>query len=280
MNPWVIKFQQELAPLYEAREAKNIAYWALQAICQCDTTDILLGRCDHLNESQEERMTDYLRRLSQGEPLQYILGETSFFGLPFRVNKSVLIPRPETEELVTWIGEDYQGDKARLIDIGTGSGCIAITLKHLHPQMTALAMDISEEALTVAKENAEKLSVEMTFLHDNILAPKSECGELDFIVSNPPYITHKEKPQMRRNVLEYEPHLALFVADDQPLLFYEAIADFGQKQLKEGGCLYFEINEQFGAETKEMLERKGYEEVTIRKDMQGKERMIRCRKKR
>lgn len=280
MNPWVIKFQQELAHLYEAREAKNIAYWALQTICQCETTDILLGRCDHLNESQEERMTDFLRRLSQGEPLQYILGETSFFGLSFLVNKNVLIPRPETEELVSWIGEDYQGKSVRFIDIGTGSGCIAITMKHLHPQMSALAMDISEEALSVAQENANRLSAEVTFLHDNILAPKSECGALDFIVSNPPYITHKEKPQMRKNVLDHEPHLALFVADDKPLLFYEAIADFGQKQLKNGGGLYFEINEQFGKETKEMLERKGYEEVTIRKDMQGKERMVRCRKKR
>lgn len=280
MNHWVIEFQKKLDGIYDSREAKNIAHWALQHVCDCTTTDILLGRCDHLNEEQIREIENILERLCQGEPIQHIFGEGEFHGYSFKVNGDVLIPRPETAELVDLIADDYQGKEASFLDIGTGSGCIAITLKRTIERLTAHAMDISPQALNVAKENAERLNAEVDFILDDILHPETSLKELDFIVSNPPYITEEEKAEMSANVLNHEPHLALFVNHENPLLFYEAIADFSLNRLKEEGALYFEINEHFGKETSEMLSRKGFDEIIIRKDLQGKERMIRCKKRR
>lgn len=280
MNHWVNQYQKGLEGLYDAREAKNIAYWALQHICDCGMTEILMGKCDQLSERENLRMEEVLTRLSKGEPLQHIFGESEFHGLTFHVNGDVLIPRPETAELVDWIHSDYKGQKASFIDIGTGSGCIAITLKHLNEGLTAHAMDVSTQALKVAQSNAERIHTEIDFVEDDILKPKAFMEKLDFIVSNPPYITEEEKQEMRRNVLDYEPHLALFVENPNPLLFYEAIADYGTNHLKEGGNLYFEINEHFGKKMCDMLARRGYEEIEVRRDMQGKERMIKCSRKR
>lgn len=280
MNPWVVTFQKRLDSLYDNREAKNIAYWVLQEVCECNLTEILLGKCDQLNEEQSSQIEDILNRLSLGEPIQHILGTEVFHGLTFQVNGNVLIPRPETEELVEWISADFQRRTASFLDIGTGSGCIAITLKETNKLLEAHAMDISKEALAVAKGNARNTGAEVDFIEDDILHPQTDIKDLDFIVSNPPYITEAEKTEMRQNVLAYEPHLALFVEDNNPLLFYEAIADFGLSRLKEEGLLYFEINEHFGKEICEMLQKRGYKEIVLKQDMQGKDRMIRCRKKR
>lgn len=278
-NPWIARFEEGLKELYPCREAKNIAYLALQHFCGCSMTDLLMGKHDHLDEDQERIMRETLTRLSAGEPFQYIIGEGDFHGLSFEVDKNVLIPRPETAELVDWISDDYCDKKASFLDVGTGSGCIAITLKYLNPVLDANAMDVSAPALEVAKRNAQSLSAEVKFIKDDILRPQTKFEPLDFIVSNPPYITEEEKESMRPNVLEHEPHLALFVGNDDALLFYKAIADFALKNLKNGGFLYFEINERFGKEMTLMLEEKGYKEIVIKDDMEGKERMVRCRKR-
>lgn len=280
MNPWVTEFQKRLKDLYDSREAKNIAQWVLQRVCDCSSTEFLLGKCDQLDEERRQQVETILNRLSTGEPIQHIFGEGEFCGLSFFVNKDVLIPRPETAELVEWILEEHHGSNASFLDIGTGSGCIAISLKHANQSFNAHAMDISEKALDVAKRNAAEHHTDVTFLLDNILNPQTKMTDLDFIVSNPPYITEIEKEEMSPNVLDFEPHLALFVGNDNALLFYEAIAEFGISALKEGGNLYFEINEHYGKESCEMLEKMGYEEVVLKKDMQGKERMIKCSKRR
>ena len=224
-------------------------------------------------------MEDILNRLKKKEPIQYILGEGEFHGLTFEVNSNVLIPRPETAELVDWICDDFFDKGGSFLDIGTGSGCIAITLKYLNAQFDANATDISPLALNTAMRNAKRLCADVSFIIDDILHPQTEFDPLDFIVSNPPYITEAEKSSMRENVLGYEPHSALFVEGDDPLLFYRAIADYGLTHLKNNGSLYFEINEQFGKEIQQMLEDYGYKEIVVREDMEGKDRMVRCKKR-
>lgn len=278
-NVWTSRFEEELEGIYPGREAKNIAYLALQRFCGCSMTDLLMGKHDLLDEEQERMMRETLARLANGEPFQYIIGEGDFHGLSFVVDKNVLIPRPETAELVDWIADDIGDKKASFLDVGTGSGCIAITLKHLNSSFEANAMEVSPLALEVAKKNAQNLCADVNFILDDILHPQAELEPLDFIVSNPPYITEEEKEGMRRNVLDHEPHLALFVGNDDALLFYKAIADFGTKNLKHGGYLYFEINEHFGKEMSRMLEEKGYKDIVVKEDMEGKERMVRCRKR-
>ncbi|MBR5696676.1 MAG: peptide chain release factor N(5)-glutamine methyltransferase [Paludibacteraceae bacterium] len=278
-NAWITRIVESLDGLYPTREAKNIAYFALQRICGCSMTDLLMGKHDYLSEEQELQMEDILNRLKKKEPIQYILGEGEFHGLTFEVNSNVLIPRPETAELVDWICDDFFDKGGSFLDIGTGSGCIAITLKYLNAQFDANATDISPLALNTAMRNAKRLCADVSFIIDDILHPQTEFDPLDFIVSNPPYITEAEKSSMRENVLGYEPHSALFVEGDDPLLFYRAIADYGLTHLKNNGSLYFEINEQFGKEIQQMLEDYGYKEIVVREDMEGKDRMVRCKKR-
>lgn len=279
INDWLNRFQDSLSELYPAREAKNIAYIVLQKVCDCGMTDLLVGRHDTLTEEQQLRTENILDRLSEGEPLQYIFGEGEFHGLTFEVNHNVLIPRPETAELVDWISDDFLDKGGSFLDVGTGSGCIAITLKYLNEKFSAHATDVSPLALDTARRNATSLNTEVDFLLDDIRHPQVHFERLDFIVSNPPYITEKEKEEMRGNVLDHEPHLALFVEDKDPLLFYKAIAEYGLQCLKNGGYLYFEINEHLGKETAQMLSDKGYKDVIIKEDLEGKERMIRCKKR-
>lgn len=233
-------------------------------------------------EIQQVKFDEYLQvlhRLKTGEPLQYVIGDTVFYGLTFKVSSAVLIPRPETEELVDWIIQRCTSDQftppgnGSILDIGTGSGCIAISLKKHLPNFSVSAIDVSKSALAVARGNALLNDAEVNFIHADILDYKS-TEKYDVIVSNPPYITRQEQQAMHKNVLENEPHLALFVSDERPLIFYEAIAEFALGNLNENGLLCFEINEHLGKQTVEMLVDKSFVNITLRKDMQGKDRMI------
>ena len=222
-------------------------------------------------------------RLLAGEPVQYVVGFAWFYGLKFKVNPTVLIPRPETEELVEWVLETVKNLKLetqnpKLLDIGTGSGCIPITLKVKKPSLNISAVDISEGALITASRNAYRMNADVEFQRIDILNESewSQLADFHIIVSNPPYIPNFEKALMEDNVLSYEPHLALFVEDEKPLIFYEKIADFAKKHLCTEGSLFFECNEFNAAEVVEMLEEKGFKTVELRRDMSGKNRMIRA----
>jgi release factor glutamine methyltransferase len=232
-----------------------------------------------------ERVDSILGRLKTGEPVQYILGHTEFYGLPFKVNPSVLIPRPETEELVEWVIEIWQlavgGWQAppAILDIGTGSGCIAVSLKKNLKNVQVSAIDISTEAIKTAKENAGLNEVDIYFIHADILNPTHlslATNHYSLIISNPPYVTLDDKKQMHTNVTDFEPHTALFVPDDDPLIFYKAISDFASTHLVKGGLLFFEINEAYGEQTVELLNSKLFNNIELRKDMSGKYRMIKA----
>jgi len=214
--------------------------------------------------------------LKKHVPIQYILGETEFYGLPFRVNDSVLIPRPETEELVDWIrSENNRNEALNILDIGTGSGCIAIALKHEFPNAAVEAFDISDKALETARSNAGLNKLDVEFSKVDILNVADQSKKWDIIASNPPYIPELEKSEIEANVLEHEPHLALFVPDNDPLLFYRHIALFAKKQLNPNGKLYFEIHRDYGKECMELLASLGFSEIELRKDISGNNRMIR-----
>lgn len=270
-------FKQLIDNLYDERESKSLYYDILMRILDCDMTTLLMKGDDLMTPEKEIYFREIIDRLKTGEPIQYIWGDCYFHGNRFIVSPNVLIPRPETEELVDWVLEE--GEFHSLLDIGTGSGCIAISLKKERSSAEIYAMDISEKALSIAQENAQLNDAPIHFIQDSILTPKASNQTYDIIVSNPPYILQKEKVAMHKNVLEHEPHLALFVEDEKPLLFYEKIAEYGIHHLTEQGLLFFEINALLGKETKKMLEGYGYHDVVIRKDINGKERMIRCRKK-
>ena len=227
-----------------------------------------------LTPEQEALFEDALKRLEDGEPLQYVIGSTPFCGLTFKVDGRVLIPRPETAELVEWVAQDADS-KGVLLDVGTGSGCIAISLAHRLPGWKVQGWDISEGALEVARENSHLNGTQVEFLKVDILTADLDC-RFDVIVSNPPYVMESEKSQMEDTVLEFEPHLALFVSDSDPLLFYKAIAAFGHRTLNTGGKLYFEINPLLVEEMKDMLMGAGYRDVEVRNDIFGKPRMIKA----
>ena len=237
--------------------------------------------CEHLSILEwsrgiQENLENYkikkiVRDLKKQKPLQYILGETEFYGMKFKMNEHTLIPRPETEELVGWILKE---EFSSALDIGTGSGCIAITLaKNTNAKITAI--DVSEDALQVAKENARINEVEINFLQQDILETTS-LPKVDVIVSNPPYVLESEKQKMKTTVLQYEPHLALFTPDKEPLLFYKKIGNLSAKSLNCGGKLFFEINEQYGAEISEMLSKIGFVDIALKKDINDKDRMIKA----
>ena len=228
-----------------------------------------------LTAEQETLLDSAIERLQQHEPIQYILGYSDFCGLRFKVTPATLIPRPETSELVEWITGEANG-KENILDIGTGSGCIAISLAHRMPQAEVSAWDISAEALAVATENSKANSCTVTFKQVDILAYEPAGEQFDIIVSNPPYIKEVEKEQMEANVLDWEPHTALFVPDNDPLLFYRTIAEKATTMLRPGGKLYFEINRAHGKETVDMLSALGYTDIELRKDFAENDRMIRA----
>ncbi|RZK42336.1 MAG: peptide chain release factor N(5)-glutamine methyltransferase [Pedobacter sp.] len=272
------KFADDLVALYDGSEAKTIFMIAIDHFLKIDRGAYSLKKENALSSEQVSVLEKVLEDLKTGRPIQYIIGETFFYGLPFKVNKHVLIPRPETEELVEWVLETVFGKTdLNVLDIGTGSGCIPITLKKYLLDSKVSGIDISTDALAVAKDNAILNKTEVTLLEDDVLNSKiiPDCP-YHIIISNPPYITVKEMNQMHSNVLENEPHIALFVSDEKPLLFYEAIAAFALKNLHPNGFLFFEINEHLGKETVQMLVDKGFKNIILRKDIPGKDRMIRC----
>ena len=266
----------ELRSVYDAGESQQLFYMAAERVSGISRTQAMVQAGLMISAEQEGLYQIILSALKEGKPLQHIFAEAWFYGLKFKVNSSVLIPRPETEELVHWILETASDHAIKhFLDVGTGSGCIAITLKKKLHDAQADALDISSHALGVAKENAVSNEVEVNFIQSDILGYES-TARYDLIVSNPPYVTPKERLEMHQNVLDYEPELALFVTEDNPLIFYKSIADFGISHLRPGGYLFFEINEYLAEEMIEMLYVKGFTDIQLRKDMQGKDRMIRC----
>lgn len=270
---------RRLARVYGEGEAKAIAQMVYEVRYGLMLPDLLIGRDADVPQEELEQIA---QRLESQEPVQYVLGQEEFCGRTFLVNSNVLIPRPETEELCRWIEEDHftkqNDDNITILDIGTGSGCIAITLAGMFTKARVTAWDVSSEALEVAKSNAQRNNVQVTFEQVNALNAPINHDRWDIIVSNPPYICQKESDAMENNVLEHEPHMALFVPNDDPLLFYREIALYGLKALKSDGCLYFEINPLYAKELKEMLDNMAYKNIEIRKDEYGKQRMIRARR--
>jgi len=265
-----------LTPLYETSEAKAIIRWVLDVRFGLSMADVLCGKVSELSVSAPKELEDILQRLEKGEPVQYVIGVTEFYGRQFHVEPGVLIPRPETEELCRWIVEE-SGDKSCILDIGTGSGCIAITLAMEMPKAEVTAWDISDEALLIAQKNAKTLSVGVRFERQDILdSPPDAC--YDLIVSNPPYIQPKESDGMAKNVLDYEPHQALFTPDDQPVIFYQRIGDYAWLHLKQGGALYFELNPLTADEVSNYLQHLGFSEIEIRQDQFGKQRFLKATK--
>lgn len=278
LNNFRTYFSEELTSLYPKNEIDTFFFRTIQAVLKLELTDYFTKLNATIEEHNFEVLNIVLSRLKKEEPIQYILGETEFYGLPFKVNEHVLIPRPETEELVSWVIESInEHDTAcSILDIGTGSGCIPISLKKELPNTTITALDVSEKALETAKNNANLNQVDISFeLHD-ILSDTPITNQFDVIVSNPPYVRELEKKEIKNNVLNNEPHLALFVHNDNPLVFYKRIADVAKTNLKEGGLLFFEINQYLGAETKQMLVDKGFKNVMLKKDMFGNDRMIKA----
>lgn len=267
--------------LYEEREAGNIADWVMEHITGKKRIDRLMDKQLALTQQEKNKLDEVLRALSTHQPIQYVLHEAWFAGLKFFVNRHVLIPRPETEELVEWIGETIAANKEMrsLIDIGTGSGCIPVTLKKKWPQLTATAIDVSDDALEVAQTNAAGMQAPVVFRQVDFLREElwDTLSSFDIIVSNPPYIRQSEHVAMSKNVLDFEPSIALFVPDNDALIFYRKLAVFGKKHLNTGGYLFVEINEALGTDTKQLFESFGYE-TELRNDLQGKERMIRAKK--
>jgi release factor glutamine methyltransferase len=279
MKATIQYIQKELDGLYPETEVKAFTRLILEHVCGLDYTAQVLMRESELNSSCKGLILEIVNRLKQFEPIQYILGETEFFGLKLKVNPAVLIPRPETEELLRWISETNVQPDSSVIDIGTGSGCMALGLKKLFPGANVSAIDYSEETLDTARGNATLNNLNINFFQADILKWENyRWKKFNLIVSNPPYVRESEKAAMFSNVLKYEPEKALSVSDSDPLIFYRRIAEFAQNYLKKNGCLFFEINENLGKETQHLLENAGFFTVEIKKDLFGKERMIRCRK--
>ena len=276
MQAAIIHIRSELQGLYPDTEIKSFSNLIIEKVSGFSRTEIIVNKNTLFSDEQRHVIENFIEKLKEYVPIQYILGETEFFGLPFQVNESVLIPRPETEELVDWIrNENDRNANPGILDIGTGSGCIAISLKHEFTNATVDAFDISEKALETAQSNATLNKLEVTFSKVDILNAPETYQKWDIIVSNPPYVTEQEKSTILPNVLEHEPHLALFVSDNGPLLFYRCIAVFAQQHLKPKGKLYFEINRQFGKATVDLLTAMGFGNVELRKDISGNDRMIR-----
>jgi len=270
---------KELKNVYETDELRNIIELVVEHITNMSRAEQVKNKIPYLTCTQLEDLDAITERLKKNEPVQYVLGEAWFAGMKFKVNKNVLIPRPETEELVDWIVKKSQKSKVKsqnIIDIGTGSGCIPITLKKKLPESDVSAIDVCSEALFTATENAMELNAEVNFLLVDFLDEEKwkELAQYDIIVSNPPYVKQSEINIMHERVKEFEPHLALFVSDNNPLLFYKKLSDFSMKHLKAGGKLFVEINEALGEAISNLFRSAGFVNVELKKDMQGKDRMV------
>ena len=284
--------KNQLERLYDAGEAESIASLAIEHITLLPKSDRLLKKEELLSANQLQLLQKVLERLVQHEPIQYIMNKTWFYGMELFVDKNVLIPRPETEELVDWIINDVKASgkdvfqrrpmeadvttQLKILDVGSGSGCIALALKKTMPKAEVWGCDVSEEALNVARRNGSALDIRIDFQGVNFLdvAQQKHLPTVDIVVSNPPYIPYNNKAQMNPNVLEHEPHTALFVPDNDALVFYKALAQFGKHRLYKNGSIYMEIHEDLGKDVAALFEREGYRSVEVRKDMQGKDRMV------
>jgi release factor glutamine methyltransferase len=271
-------FNRELSAIYPQTEIDSFFYLLIEEKLKLQRIDLAIQPNIKISVENLDFLNTALARLQQQEPLQYIIGKTEFYGLPLKVTKDTLIPRPETEELVEWIisevseFQSYKTAKYSILDIGTGSGCIPIALAKNLPNATISSIDVSTNAIAIAKENAILNAVDVNFTEKDILSVEKLSQQYDVIVSNPPYVRELEKVEIKPNVLENEPHLALFVEDNNPLLFYSKIADLAKKHLTRNGVLYFEINQYLGKETVEMLTKKGFT-TELKKDLFGNDRM-------
>lgn len=255
-------------------EVEPLFYYALESIEGLKRSDFILNPNIEVDNQKAIVWQNLITHLKQNKPIQYFFGTQNFYGLDFFVNEHTLIPRPETEELVDWIIQNHQNQKLKILDIGTGSGCIAITLaKHL-PKSNVFAMDISKQALVMAKKNASNFDVKVDFIQKDILSIEDLADDFDVIVSNPPYVRNLERKEILPHVLAHEPHQALFVPDDKPLLFYDKILGLAKKQPNNNVRLYFEINQYLGKEMFALFRTYGYKEVTLKKDFKGNDRMI------
>ncbi|MEP6803647.1 MAG: peptide chain release factor N(5)-glutamine methyltransferase [Flavobacterium sp.] len=275
------QFIKELSPFYDAYEAESFFYLILEDKHKLRQIDLALNHELTFSESDFVVWDSFLTELKKEVPIQYLLGKTHFYGLDFEVNENVLIPRPETEELVEWIIKENSkidtSKKIKILDIGTGSGCIAISLAKNIPNAEVYGIDVSKKAIETAKRNAINNKTGVTFMLQNILETEALKFDFDIIVSNPPYVRNLEKEEIKKNVLDYEPHLALFVDDNDALIFYRKIADLAQNNLLENGQLYFEINQYLGDETRELLEKMDFKNIELRRDIYDNDRMISCK---
>ena len=273
-------FFNSLKNIQDEQEIESFFFILTEYLHNLKRVDVALNPNFEISEEEVEKWNAILSQLQQEKPIQYITGEAWFYGLQFEVNENTLIPRPETEELVEWIIESQkskvQSQKLEILDIGTGTGCIPISLKANLLQANVSAIDISEKALEVAKRNVASNKVEINFIQTNILEVEDLNQFFDIIVSNPPYVRNLEKQEIKKNVLDFEPHLALFVEDTDALLFYRKIAQLALKNLTPDGLLFFEINQYLGKETVELLQNLGFKNIELKKDMYGNDRMIKC----
>lgn len=272
----ISEIKSELSELYPVNEIDSFIFLIFDHLLGISRTQLLLSKENEINEGTFFKIKNIISELKSYRPIQYILGETEFYDLKFKVFDNILIPRPETEELVDWIIKDHSNTSIKILDIGTGSGCIAVSLAKNMPNAVVYASDISELALKAAETNSKINNTSLHLLQFDILNPPSDQDKnFDIIVSNPPYVTEKEKSLMQQNVLDYEPELALFVPDNDPLLFYRSILDFGLQHLKPKGKIYFEINEAFGQEMISLMQKKGFSDNILLRDINGKDRMVR-----
>ena len=275
-------FNEALSAIYPKTEIDSFFFILMEEKLKLQRIDTVLKPDFLITEKNLIDLKNIVKRLQKEEPIQYILGSTEFYGLPFLVNENTLIPRTETEELIAWVIDEIKVlannkiTELSILDIGTGTGCIPISLAKNLTSLNISAIDISTEALLIAKQNAILNKVTIEFIELNILNAESLPQEYDIIISNPPYVRELEKKEIKNNVLENEPHLALFVADENPLIFYNKIADLAKQQLSKNGMLFFEINQYLGKETVNMLVKKGFKNIQLKKDLFGNDRMIKA----
>ena len=275
-------FNEALSAIYPKTEIDSFFFILMEEKLKLQRIDTVLNSDLLITNKNLIDLKNIVKRLQKEEPIQYIIGNTEFYGLPFLVDKNTLIPRPETEELVTWVLDEIKVltnnkiTELSILDIGTGTGCIPISLAKNLTSLNISAIDISPEALIIAKQNAILNKVTIEFIELDILNTESLPQEYDVIISNPPYVRELEKEEIKNNVLENEPHLALFVEDENPLIFYNKIADLAKQQLSKNGMLFFEINQYLGKETVNMLVKKGFKNIQLKKDLFGNDRMIKA----
>lgn len=276
LNEYRNYFKSELTERYPSGEIDQLFFLTIEEICALSKTDFQLKSESVLEATTEKKLIDILSQLRSGRPLQYILGVSWFDNLKLKVNESVLIPRQETEELVEWISKENRAADISILDLCSGSGCISLALKRRFPEATIEGYDISDGALAIANENAIANKLEVKYTKVDVLSLDKLPSNLDIIVSNPPYVRASEMSLMSEHVLNYEPHLALFVSDEDPLVFYKAIARFSYEALIPGGKLYVEINEALANETVAVFEKVGFGNIVARKDLNDRFRMIRA----